>query len=115
MLFLSQIDPAKIAEEVVKNIPEPITPAQTYVFGLLVLSGYIFAFGVAWYFIKKERRHEEREAIAKEKDDQLTKEAIASMTTAANSITGFTHEAAQIRAGIEALKLAINDLQNKIQ
>lgn len=114
MLLFFQVDPVKIAEEVAKNIPEPITPAQTYVFGLLVISGYLIAAGVAYYFIKKEQRSEQRAAINKDKDDLLTREAIAAMTTAANSIQGFTQEAAQIRQNMNDINLSLNNINLKL-
>lgn len=112
MMF--QVDATELAREIVKNIPEPITPAQTYVFGLLVLSGYLFALGVAWYFVKKERRDEDKKAKDKEKDDQLTEKAITAMTMASNSMTAFSHEATQIRTGIDSLKVELVEIKHRI-
>ena len=110
-----QIDAAEIAKEVVKNIPEPITPAQTYVFGLLVISGYLIAGLVGWYFVSKEKRQEIVMQKAREKDNELTEKAIAAMTTASNSIMAFTNEANNIRAGIDNIKETLSEVKHEVK
>lgn len=113
-MLIIQVDAAEIAKEVIANIPEPITPAQTYVFGLLVLSGYLFAVGVAWYFIKKERRDEEKKAKDKDKDDELQERAISAMLTASNSINALSHEVIQSRTGIDAIRTEMIEIKHRL-
>lgn len=110
-----QVDAVEIAKEVVKNIPEPITPVQTGVFGLLVLSGYLAALAVGWYFVAKEKRQEKVMQSVRTKDNELTEKAIAAMTTASNSIMAFTNESNSIRTLLQNVKEELTEIKHEIK
>lgn len=51
-MLLLQIDPVQLAREIALNIPAPEPGMDTWIYGLLVISGYLFA-AVMFYFNQK--------------------------------------------------------------